>query len=140
VHVCNKTTKPIWVAYADHAFCHGFGNFDCGTNSCGGNALDAHWAKSGWYVAQPGACTTPNGGDADDFVSFIYAEDGTGKWWGGDWQNSQDYAFLCTPSTAYHTCTATQYGDYPSCSGGDRSLDYKRWFPSTEDWTLNLNP
>jgi len=135
VHVCNKTTAKIWVSYADHGECHGLGNLNCGTNRCGGSDWEASWHHKGWFTANPGACTTPNGGDADDFAHQIYSENAAGVWWG-----DYDGMYLCTPNTAFDRCTDEVRGDYSCPASEGRGLWHRAWWPSNSDWTLNIRP
>lgn len=130
VHVCNKTANPVWIVYADVAICDSI--FDCGSNGCGQGPY-APFHATGWYSAAPGACVTTNGGDADDFYSYVYAENGLGSVW-------QDFTgpLIAAPQTAFSHCAAGQDGDL-GCNAGTRCLWPTKWFPSTTNWTLNLN-
>ncbi len=134
VHVCNKTTAKIWISYADHGKCNGI--LGCGTNNCGGNDFDAPWHHKGWFTANPGACATPNRGNADQFMHQIYSENAAGVWW-GDFNGM----YLCTPYAAFDRCTDSQYGDNTACpSATGRDLGHRDWLPTKSDWTLSILP
>ena len=96
----------------------------------------------GWYKVARGACATPNNGYADEFIQFMYAEDGNGSMWSSG--ENGNTANFCTPYAAFNRCsnTSNSYQDYGSCgmkTGTYRKLWYDDYgLPTSNNWTLNF--
>ena len=86
------------------------------------------WVSKGWYVVEPGECTTPISGVLSKRYYYYYAETTDARYWKGD------YSF-CTKSTAF-----TIYGDDNCYGRGYTSKGFKQIDTGEKlTYTLHLN-
>jgi hypothetical protein len=143
---CNHTSNSIWVSYADDGIDDGL--WDFGTDPCGPNqSRDRDVHVRGWFRADPGGCTTPNGGDNSDFDSWFYGENGLGNWWtshpGGGTDINVDLNINNITWAAYDfCCTFPEWYNAQCTSGpnqpGTRTLWHGYSWDSADNFTWNL--
>jgi hypothetical protein len=96
----NRSAFSIFTLHA-HASTSGF---LCGYND--GCDFFGDWRVQGWWHLNPGEVKTVHGYGYGNAWHDAYAEDGTGRVWGGGAPNTPGGTY-CAPQTAFDHCSGT---------------------------------